>query len=167
MDPEDTLREAWVEKMLPRLTAVLADDRLDEKARYSEAELRELLAFLYDMDVDENTGDLTPGQLVLQKLITMQGWDAMTASLLARTLPKLEWGRLEVASFAAAEILDVNLSTMLRNRVAGNIEVKSEHWSRHRKEAVVHWLYDILFIAAWKRQHPWTGGPVSGFPPRD
>lgn len=167
MDESTTARDAWVDKMLPRLTGILCDDRLAEADRYTEAECRELLAFLHGMDVDRPTGDLTPGQLVLQRLIVMQGWDPMTASLMARTMPKLNWGRLEVASYAAATILDVNLTTLLRNRLLGNVPVKSEHWSRHRKEAIVHWLSTILYILAWKRQHPWTGGPVSGFPPGD
>lgn len=158
-------RDAWVRDVLPRLAETLGDDRLPEGSRYSEAECRDLLGFLFDMDTDGRTGDLSPHELVLQKLIMMQGWDVATAGLLARVMPRLDWNRLEVASAATATILDVNLTTLMRNREAGNVPTKSEHWSRIRKESVIHWLSHILYILAWKRMHPWTGGPVSGFPP--
>lgn len=163
----ESARDAWVEGALPRLVAILGDERLPEGSRYSEDECREILAFIHDMDVDEPTGDLSPHELVLQKLVMMQGWDVATAGLLARVTPRLNWGRLEVASYAVATILDVNLTTLMRNRESGNVPTKSEHWSRLRKETVIHWLSHTLYILAWKRQHPWTGGPTSGFPPPD
>lgn len=164
---DEERRDAWVESMLPRLMATLADEHLPEGSRYTEAEAREILAFLYGMNVDERTGDLSPHELVLQRLIMMQGWDVATAGLLARVMPKLDWNRLEVASSAVGALLGVNLTTLLRNREAGNVPVKSEHWSKLRRDAIIHWLSHTLYILAWKRQHPWTGGPVSGFPPPD
>lgn len=164
---DNTARDAWVEHLLPRMAAILCDERLEAEDRYTEDECRDLLAFLHDMDVDERTGDLTPSQLVLQKLITMQGWDPMTAALLARTIPKLRWSRLEVAGYAASRILDVTQTTMMRNRRGGRVRSKSAHWSLHRMDAVIYWLSHVLYILAWKRQHPWTGGSAVGFPPSD
>lgn len=160
----DSTREAWINSMLGRLMDTIGDERLGLGSYYGEAECRELLGRLYDMDVDATAGDLSPERRVLAWLIEMMGWDAMTAALLVRILDQLRWSRLEVDQPAASKLLGIDRTTLLKHRRNGRIRSKSEHYATDAMSSVIYWLPDILYTLAWRRQHPYAGGPRSAYP---
>ena len=164
MSDADETRDVWIGTVSRTLFEELHDEREPGLVMYTEEECRHLADFLYDLDVDGKTGDMSPHAMVLREMLVMQGVDQMTAGLLARVMPTIDWARLEVTSARAARLLDVNKTTLLRNRHLGNVAPKSVHYSSKRIDAAVFWLSKVLHIMSWKRQHPWTGGPTPGFP---
>lgn len=160
---DSSTRDHWVRTEAERLTGELAG------LGYSPDECLRLAMLMYDMDVDAPTRDLTPEQLILQAMIAMQGFDDTTASILARTMTKLDWSKLEVSPQWAAELLGTSRNTLLTNMVSGNVPAKNVMLNRKgdRQDMITYWLSRVLIIRAWRRKHPRTGGPVSGFPPAD
>ena len=158
-DPET--RQHWIRTEAKHLCSVLAE------ANFEPEECERLATLMHDMQVDAPTGDFKPEQLIMNELLLMQGLDPATAGVVARVLPRLDWGKLELASRLSAEMLETSRVTLLRNRRGGRIPAKMIHAAGNRAEAVTYWLARLLFIRAWRRVHPWTGGPVSGFPPSD
>lgn len=158
-----TTRDHWVRTEADRLADELAP------LGYTADECRRLAELMHDMDVDAPTRDLAPEQVILQELIAMQGFDVATASLLARTMTKLDWGRLEVSSQWAADLMGTSRNTLLSNMVRGRVPAKNVMLNRKgdRQDTITYWLSRILITRAWRRKHPRTGGPVSGFPPAD
>lgn len=160
---DNTTRDHWVRAEAERLTHELAG------LGYTPDECLRLAMLMHDMDVDQPTRDLSPEQVILQAMIAMQGFDDMTASVLARTLTKLDWGKLEISSAWAADLLNTTRNTLLNNMVSGNVPAKNVMLNRKgdRQDMITYWLSRILIIRAWRRRHPRTGGPVSGFPPAE
>lgn len=158
---DKSTREHWVRVEAERLTRELAP------LGYMADECLRLAILMHDMDVDNpSPADLTPEQVILQELILMQGFEATTASILARTLTKLDWGRLELSSQWTADLLDTTRNTLLTNMVLGRVPAKVVIMNRagSRQELITYWLSRVLITRAWRRRHPRTGGPVSGFP---
>lgn len=158
---DDSSREAWIH----RETAALFDEL--EEAHFTEADCRRLATFEYDMDVDDSVGTLKPEQLLLQELLLMQGKDPVTAGVLARELPTLDWSKLEAGSKRASRLLGTTRNTLLNNMMGGRVPAKVVLLSSGRQEVITYWLSRIIFTRAWRRRYPWTGGPTSGFPPAD
>lgn len=157
-------REHWIRAEADRLARELAP------LGYTADECLRLAMLMHDMDVDNKTAaDLTPEQVILQELIAMQGFDTATAGLLARTLTKLDWRRLELSSQFTADFLDVSRNTLLTNMVRGSVPAKVVILNRagDRQDTITYWLSRVLVTRAWRRKHPRSGGPVSGFPPAD
>lgn len=160
---DNTTRDHWVRTEAARLTGELAG------LGYTPDECMRLAMLMHDMDVDHPTRDLSPEQVILQAMIAMQGFDDTTASILARTLTKLDWSKLEISPQWAADLLGTTRNTLLNNMVSGNVPAKNVMLNVRgdRQDMITYWLSRILIIRAWRRRHPRTGGPVSGFPPAD
>lgn len=156
-----TSRDLWVRQTADKLRGPL------EPLGYTDDECLRLAALMHDMEVDTQTGDLTPEGVVLQELLRLQGVEPATAGILARVLPTLDWGRIEIASRVAAELLGITRSTLLDNMMADRVPAWNVLMSGDRQDYITYGLARILYTHAWRRRHPPRGGPVPTFPPAD
>lgn len=154
-------RDRWIADQAERLAPVL------EQVGYSADDCQRLATLMHDMDVDAGTRDLSPEQLILQELLLMQDVDPVTAGVLARTMTRVDWGKIEIASRLAAELLGVSRNTLLENMLADRVPAWNVIMSGDRQDYITYGLARILYTHAWRRKHPSTGGPVSSFPPAE
>lgn len=155
----DSARERWVRQEVDALAPIL------EPLGYTADECLRLAMLLYDMDVDGPAGGLSPEQQILRELVAMQGIDGATATILAQTMPRLDWGRIEIASRVACELLGVSRNSLLENMLADRVPAWNVLMSGDRQDAITFGLARILYTHAWRRRHPQRSRSVSSYPP--
>lgn len=161
-EPEslEEAREAWVSDIRGRLAAILEEN---EAGGLATADRVAQTAFDVDPD-DDGTGGITPSEQILREQIMLQGIDATTATIVARTLMRLDMNQLLVHSRQASELLGISTVSLKRNRENRRWTPAADLRSRGRAESVVYWTAGLLHVLNWRRAHPRTGGPYGWFP---
>lgn len=161
-----TRDDRWIETTAGRLSEALGDDMLGEGSGYSAAECAELAAALHDMSLEHEGTDLSPQQRCLFAMLRMQpNIGEAEALVIAGALPRLDLARLVLSSRAAADVLDISEVTLLRHREAGHIVPAVAHAGASGKRySVSYWLHQLLYVLAYVRQRPPSGGPFTAWP---
>ena len=155
----DSSRERWVRQEADALAPIL------EPLGYTADECLRLSMLLYDMDVDGPAGGLSPEQQVLRELIAMQGIDGATATILAQTMIRLDWARIEIASRVACELLGVSRNSLIENMMSDRVPAWNVLMAGDKQDTITFGLARILYTHAWRRRHPQRSRSVSSYPP--
>lgn len=155
----DSSRERWVRQETDVLSPILAP------LGYTADECLRLAMLLYDMDVDGPAGGLSPEQHVLRELLVMQDIESATATILAQTMPRLDWGKIEIASRVACELLDVSRNSLIENMMSDRVPAWNVLMAGDRQDTITFGLARLLYTHAWRRRHPQRSRSVSSYPP--
>lgn len=161
-----TRDDVWIKATAGRLERALGDESLGAGHGYSADECVELAEILHDMSLERSASDMPPSQRMLYALLRMQdGVSDAEALILAGVLGRIDIGRLLASSRTASEVIDINEVTLLRHRLSGHIDPAIAHSAPSgRRHGVTYWLHHLLYIVAYVRQRPPSGGPNTAWP---
>lgn len=114
-----------------------------------------LADFLDTLDTEWSAGRDLPSTLILRELLEIQGVQAATAGLMSRAIPQVNWHKLSATPRQAREILGVSNTTLMRYWHDGKLSPMLEHSSGALTVRLsVWWLHHLLYVLAWRMQHP-------------
>ena len=156
---DNETRDAWVKSIARRLTELLASERPDGDPLYSEAECKELAELLHDLPSETKRGAMRPEEVVLEKLLQMQGIEYSTAHIVARALPRLDMNRLLAPASLSADLLGFTAITLGRHRRGNTFQADVVHGTETRAETIAYRFERLLRVIAADRHRTMLSGP--------